>query len=440
MTSSRRLKITFYDASGRGGICHYTFQLAQSLAQAGCEVSVIAVEGYELGHLPRNFRLNILFKKSWTKAILAKLVPQGSGDNSRPSVVRQNSRSAEEWASKPSIVDRLKVLRLKSIFIKKVISLLWENPHVIHFQWLADRNGELFFMKLLKRCRFKIVYTAHDLLPHDMDTHANRRVFQTIYSLVDLLIVHADNIKQQMLEKFDVDSAKIHVIPHGSNAIFFDDQCVSKETARKEIGIPLGKQVILFFGLIKPYKGLEYLLEAFEEIKRHIENAMLLIVGRIADDDHQAYQYYSKLLSTLEDSHTVKCVTEYIPFNQVGQFFVAADLIALPHIKPSQSGVLLSAMAAGKAVVVTDAGGLGEVVKNGQSGFAVPPKDSKALAEAIIEIFRVPGLLERMGREARLIAETTYSWNTVASKTIEVYRAMQPGCQIRAVGLANPLN
>lgn len=437
MNDRRRLKVVLYDASGRGGICHYTFQLAQSLSQAGCDVSLICVEGYELANLPRQFKLVVLFKRSWIKALLVKVVPFVVSGHPIQTPARQPGRLA---VSRTSLLGKLKALRLKSIFVRMVISLLWQNPDVIHIQWLADRHGELFFIKLLKRCGFKIVYTAHDLLPHDMDTASNREVFQKIYSMADTLIVHADSIRRQMHGQFDVDAKKLQVVPHGSNAIFFDCEQLSMEAARKEIGIPLDHRVILFFGLIKPYKGLEYLIEAFEEIKQRVGNVVLLIVGRIADDNDDAYQHYSQLLATLASDPRVKCITEYIPFGRVSQFFIAADIVALPHVKPSQSGVLLTALAAGKPVVVTDAGGLGELVKNGQNGFAIPPQDSVALAESVIEILNSPGLLQRMERNARLLSETTYAWSTIAAKTLEIYKTLHPNQHVCAAELANRAN
>jgi len=423
MRSNRPLRIAIYDPSGRGGICHYTFQLAESLAEIGCDVTVITTETYELKDLARNFKVRILFKKSWLKSWLVKIMPQNPRQNDNVISLLENHVAAGESQNR-RIADFLKNLRLRIIFSKAVLALLWSRPHLIHFQWLANGRGDLYFIKLLKLFGFKIVYTAHDLLPHDMDIPENRRFFQNVYELADRLIVHADNIKEEMIGIFDIDPIKIYVIPHGSNTLFFSQNGASKQAARDRLGIPLDKKVILFFGLIKPYKGLEYLLEAFKEIKEQVENVMLVIAGRVADEDTAVYYHYCKLLTEFADNSAVRCVTEYIPFDEVGYFFSTTDVVVLPHVKPSQSGVLLSAIAAGKPVVVTDAGGLSEVVNNAQIGFVVPPKDAKALAKATIKILKTPGLLEQMGREAKILADTTYSWKTVATTTINVYQTL----------------
>src|SRR4029077_5238562 len=112
-----------------------------------------------------------------------------------------------------------------------------------------------------------------------------------------------------------------------------------------------------------------------------------------------------------------------ISIDKIEYFFSAADVVVLPYIKTSQSGILLSAFAAGRPVIVTDTGGLSEIVDDGRGGFVGPPKDSKALAEASIKILKSPDLLEQMGREAKMLAETAYSWHKVALKTMDVYRS-----------------
>jgi glycosyltransferase involved in cell wall biosynthesis len=418
MIKNPRLKVAFYDPSGRGGICHYTFQLAQGLVDNGCEVTLLAPHGYELQDLPRNFRLVILFKKSWLKNWLLKLAKAFSRRTpSSPIIVQHGASPHKPWR----VAVSLRKARLGLIFFKALVYLLWWRPHVIHIQWLAGGEADLDFFRLLKWCGFPIIYTAHDLLPHDADTDQNRRLFQQVYALADCLIVHGENIRQEMIDLFQIDPGKISVVPHGSNILFSNE---SKAVARRRLEIPLNGKVVLFFGLIKPYKGLEYLLQAFNTIKDRIPGPLLVIAGRIADEDQAMYERYRSMLSQFAEENPVRCVTEYIPVEQVGAFFSAADVIVLPHVKPSQSGVLLTAIAAGKPVVVTDAGGLSEVVENGRSGFVVPPRDATAIAEALIKILQNPAVMERMGREAQTLAENHYSWRAVAAQTLTLYRSL----------------
>jgi glycosyltransferase involved in cell wall biosynthesis len=428
MKPNRRLRIAIYDPSGGGGICHYTFQLAENLTQAGCDVTVMVTEDYELKELPRNFKLSILFKKSRLKTLLRKVIPQilNGVSNHIDETAQLDSQAVVKETPRLLIIDFLKAIRLRMILLKAGFSFLGNRPHLIHFQWLLDRDADYYLLKLLKWFGVKVVYTAHDLLPHDEDTAGNRRLFKRIYQLVDKLIVHAESNKNEMIEIFNIGADKISIIPHGSNGLFFNHRGISREVARDHLGIPIGKKVILFFGLIKRYKGIEYLVQAFKDIKDQVEDAMLLIAGKVWEGDAELLRYYSGFLAQFNGSGDVRCVTGYIPFDEIGHYFMAADVVVLPYIKASQSGVLLAALAAGRPVVVTDTGGLSEIVENGRSGFVVPPKDAKALAEASIKILKSPELLGQMSREAKVLAETTYSWKGIALKTMDVYRSLNP--------------
>ena len=426
MRSNHDLRITLYDPSGSGGICHYTYQLAENLARAGCDVTVVTTEGYELSHLKRNFNIKILFKKSWMRNFVVWVLLHLRGKNPPDELYQQLTvdQPGPPASKLISLLRNLKTLRLRMTFLKAAFSFLLSRPHIVHFQWLVDRNEDYYFIKFLKLLGFKIVYTAHDLLPQDIQTPNDREDFQKIYGRVDRIIVHSKSDKKEMIQLFTIEPNKISVIPHGSYDLFYREKNVSKEVAREALGIPKEKKVILFFGLIKRYKGLEYLVEAFGEVKGKLSNLLLLIAGKIYDGDAKICQHYSHLIGQLRCRDDVMCVTEYIPFEKVGSYFSASDVVVLPYIKTYTSGVLFSAYAAGRAVVVTDTGGLSEVVVDGKSGFVVPTRDSQALAEAVIKTINSSDQIEEMGRYAKYLAETTYSWKSVALKTIDVYRSL----------------
>src|SRR6266576_1814586 len=426
MKANGRLKISFYDPSGSGGITHYTFQLAESLAEAGCHVTLVTTEAYELKHLKRNFNINFLFKRSRVKSLMLWLlaqIPDRTSNHKLEICAPQISGQARESQSNLSAPELLKILRLRITLLKALTSVSRNRPDVIHFQWLMDPNADYCLIKLLKWFRFNIVYTAHNLLPHDQDTPKNRDFYRKIYQLADRLIVHAESNKKEMIEIFKIDPKKISVIQHGSNGLFFSHGGISRERAREHLGIPSDKRVILFFGLIKRYKGIEYLVQAFEEIRNRVEDVLLLIAGRVCEEDDQLRRDYSTSLTQLASAKDVRWVNEYISFDEVGYYFSTADVVVLPYTKSSQSGVLLSSLAAGMPFVVTYSGGLAEVVENGRSGFVVPPKDANALAKAITQLLKSPDLLAHMGKEAKLLAETTYSWKALALKTMDIYQS-----------------
>jgi len=165
------------------------------------------------------------------------------------------------------------------------------------------------------------------------------------------------------------------------------------------------------------------LVEAFEGVRSSVENAMLLIAGQIGEGEPKAFQYYSDLVGQLACRDDVMCVNDHIPLKEVQKYFLAADVVVLPYVQASQSGVLLLAYAAGRPVIVTDTGGLSEVVENDLSGYVIPPKDVQALVRAITKIIQEPTLLEKMGAHAKHLAEITYSWKCIALRTMDVYRS-----------------
>lgn len=431
-------RIAIYDPSGSGGITHYSYELATALAASGCAVTVITSSDYELRELPKTFKTWYLFRRSLLN-VVRDLFTNPRMVSSALEASHPDAIAAP--ASRPSLLHVLRTLRRCWLVTKATLVLLVNRTEVVHVQWIADRFADLYFIRLLRLCGFKVVYTVHDLLPHDADTPANREYFQRVYQQPDRLIVHSQDNKREMLELFDVESSRLLVIPHGSpgqlavrlieragavSGVSTGDN-MSAQAARAALGLPLDVNVILFFGLIKQYKGLEYLLQAFDIIDSRVERVSLLIAGRIDDSDPEAYKRYSAMLSEYARRANVVVKSGYIPVAETITYFSAADVVVLPYIKASQSGVLLTAYATGRPVVVTDTGGLTETVHHGSSGFVVPPKNTEALADAILAIVTDAELKKRMGAEALRLATTTYSWRHIGQLTKGVYDTLVDG-------------
>jgi glycosyltransferase involved in cell wall biosynthesis len=326
------------------------------------------------------------------------------------------------------------------VLLKAALLLLLNGTRVVHVQWLMDRKADLFFIRILQHLGITVVYTVHDLLPHDEYTPKNRHYYQKLYRYPAALIVHSEQIRREMLELFQVDEHKLRVIPLGCSNICFDQYARSQITARDKLGVPQDARIILSFGLIKRYKGVEYLLQAFETISSRCGNAMLLIAGTIAKRDPKAHRYYSELLARYAQRDDVSFNDEYVPLNRVADYFAASDLVVLPYVKASQSAVLLAAYAAGRPVVVTDTGGLGEVVEDGGSGFVVPPCDVGALAEAAVRLLNDREMCLRFGSRARELGHTLYSWTAIGATTANLYASLVDGISNSDTVCATPLS
>jgi D-inositol-3-phosphate glycosyltransferase len=414
-----------YDPSGRGGICQYSYNLAQGLAGKGARVTVVAPDSYELAHLPRRFTLKRIFKRSWAKSLLESLRP-GLGEAAAGSPSARGVEERDRAEAPAGGLRGLRELRLRWMLGRLATSLRIRRPDVFHVQWLVAHEQEWRMLERLRSAGIPLVHTAHDILPHGGASAEERAFFGRLYGFVDRVIVHTERNRDELLELFGLPRSATAVIPHGSFSSFAGSS-VTKEAARREIGIPERAKVILFFGLIKRYKGLEYLTEAFARVRAKVEGATLVIAGRVATEDPESGPFYGRLLQELEGSSDVRVFPEFIPFSRVPLFFAAADVVALPYVKTYQSGVLLWAYGAGRPVITTDTGGLAESVVEGESGRVVPARDSRALAEALVQVLGSPGEAERMGAAAKNLADTRHSWNHVAAQTLELYSDLSSG-------------
>jgi len=159
------LRVVLYEPSGLGGICQYTYQLAEGLAARGCDVTVVTSSPYELAHLPRRFRLVFLFRPSRVKRLIApllRLIRRAPRAGTRGEA-RARGRDAN------SGLEVLRSLRRRLLYARMALGLLRRRPDVVHLQSVS-RGRDLPLVRMLRALRFRTLYTAHDLLPHDSDS------------------------------------------------------------------------------------------------------------------------------------------------------------------------------------------------------------------------------------------------------------------------------
>jgi len=434
------LSVVLYDPSARGGICHHTYHLAESLARSGCAVTLLTGDDYELRHLPRRFVLSVFSKPSWIRAIGLALSwgrqssPSDRAADRGPAGAR---RIAQAAGKAPARRDALRRLRLRLLLLRAAARIVRSRSRVVHTQWITYGEEDVRFLRLLKRLGVRTVYTAHDLLPNDAPQPGDRELFAKIYRLVDQIVVFDESNRQELVRSFGIEAGRVSVIPNGSDGLLFPEP--SQESARAELGIPRDRRVILFFGHIKRYKGLEYLIEAFDRVRETVDNALLLVAGHISRRDPAQFEYYSGLVAALRTRKDAVCAAEYIPMSRVGVYLAASDVVVLPYVQTYHSAVLMMAYAAGKPVVVTDTGGLAEAVEDGKTGFVVPPRDADALADRIAAVLTLPDRGRAMGERARELSKTVYSWSAVAEKTAALYRRLlEPGRAVRKEEASKP--
>ena len=287
------------------------------------------------------------------------------------------------------------------------------NPDIIHLQ--GDHPWFNLTLPLLRR-KYPLVVTVHDITCHIGDRRS-RKIPSFVHKLVmryaDRVIVHGKKLKELLTEKDNKSPGSIQVIPHGEFSFYkkFSRRAVKEED-----------HLILFFGRIWEYKGLRYLIEAEPLISEKVPTGKIVIAGKGED-----FRKYQEMMV-----HKEKFIVhnEYIPNEMVAELFQKASIVVLPYIEASQSGIVPLAYAFKKPVVATDVGSIPEVVDNGKTGYIVPPKDAKKLAEAIIDLLRDKEKRREMGENAYKKTEEELSWDNIAVKTIEVYKkALSDRCK-----------
>jgi glycosyltransferase involved in cell wall biosynthesis len=272
---------------------------------------------------------------------------------------------------------------------------------VVHFQWLDVQ----WLDRLLLPAR-PLVLTAHDLLPREPrpgQVSAQRR----LYDAVDALVVHSEYGRAQLVQELGLDPRKVHVIRHGA---FEHLARLAPQPLDADLGRVTGP-VVLFFGLLRPYKGLDVLLEAWREVPAGAE---LWIVGRPRMD-------IAALRAAAPAS--VRFISRYVSDGELASFFRRADVVVLPYTRTDrfdQSGVLATALAFVTPTVLSDVGGFSEVAATG-AGVLVPPGEAAALAATLGELLGDEDRRTRMAAAAATAAAGPYSWDESARLTLALY-------------------
>ena len=282
---------------------------------------------------------------------------------------------------------------------------------VVHFQWLPVQHvdGHLLPSRQTVSGGRPLVLTAHDVLPREPrrgQLAAQRR----LYDHFDAVVVHSEHGRARLTQELGLGADRVHVIPHGVFAHLAD---AGGRPPFQGARAPsqTDRPVVLCFGLMRPYKGIDVLLEAW----RGVEDAELWIAGMPRMD-----------ISDLRASAppNVRFVPRFITDSELPAYFQRADLVVLPYREIDQSGVLFTALAFGKPLLLSDVGGFSEVAATGAAR-TVPAGDPAALHETLRELLSDPTALAAMAERARTAAEGMYAWDRVARQTLDLYESLR---------------
>lgn len=223
------------------------------------------------------------------------------------------------------------------------------------------------------------------------------------------MIVHGDYVKGKVMELYGVDNYVIKVIPHGHYIDYYRNE-VSKKQARELLGFDEREIVFLYFGMIRPYKGVLELIEAFKSLK-HIDSR-LLIVGKPANKD-----IAQCVLKECEDDRRIRVVFNFVPDNEIQIYMNAADIVVLPYRESSTSGSLVLSMSFGKPVIAPCLMSITEIL-HPKGGIVYDPSDKCGLVDAMRQA--LTSKLSEMGKYNLEIIRN-FGWDYIANETYRVY-------------------
>lgn len=364
----------------RGGIAHYNALLAK--------------------HLRKRHKVEIItFKRQYPKMLF-------------PGKTQKERGEPLQTDTAPQLVDSINPLN----WFRVANEIRRRKPDLLIFKYWLPFFGPCFgtIAKWAKRnTNTKVLFICDNIIPHERrpgDVLFTKYAFKQ----ADFFVVQSIAVEQELNRYFP--AVKYVNVPHPVYEFF--GTSIPKEEARKQLGITSDK-VVLYFGYVRQYKGVMVLLEAMKQIS----DTYLMVVGEFYDDESKYQQKVKDLnLSSRGGEPCIRFVSEYVPNEQVATYFSAADVVVLPYLSATQSGITQIAYNFDKPVIATDVGGLAEVVIDGKTGFIIPPNNPAALANAIKRFYDEK-------KEAEFVANVQvekkkYSWENLVKRIEELMETL----------------
>jgi len=360
----------------RGGISHYTTLLYRHLRKRH-EVHFFA------------------FKRQYPKW----LFPGETDKDSSSNPIREDGAE--------NILDSLNPITWLKVFLstKRV------NPELVIFPWWVSFWTPQFWtiaalVKIFTQA--KILFICHNVVEHESRT-IDKICTRFVLKKGDYFIVHSGEDFENL--KKIIPDANVKQGFHPTYEVFHSGS-ITKEKARRQLGVD--SNTILFFGFVRPYKGLDYLIEAMPIITKHID-VSLLIVGEFWKGDEK----YREEIKNLGVRENIKIINKYVPNEEVGLYFAASDVVVLPYVSATGSGIVQSAFGCNKPVISTNVGCLPQVIDDKRTGYLVPPRDPQAIADAVVSFYKE-------GKEEEFVnniikEKEKFSWDRMV-ETIESFR------------------
>jgi glycosyltransferase involved in cell wall biosynthesis len=370
----RRLSIWIVDPIGYSGLAYYDVGLGRGLAEAGARVTIVSPEPFLL-------RDHALVGMADSGHIVRESLGRTSTGGSR--LVRGSHYA---WA-----------------LAQLTARLMRARPDVVVWEYLEVPPLEALAMLALRVARIRSWYVAHETEPWERSRVRRGSLGFILRHASDRVVVNAAEDVADLRRSFGVPPGRVVVGGHGDFR-WFVDPALDQASARGRLHLPPEAPVALFFGSLRPAKGLGLLLDAWPMVRSAVPDALLLVVGR-------PYRGQGPPLGPEVDGLTIRA--ERVSAAEADDCYAACDVVVLPYERITTSGVLRHAASAGRPVVATEVGELGRHVRPGRNGWLVAPGDRQALAAALAEALTDRSETLRRGRQAREDALEAFSWSEI---------------------------
>ena len=295
-------------------------------------------------------------------------------------------------------------------------------PDVVHVQYLPmllrKLPLDLRFLEFLRSRGARIVLTVHDLLPHDSGQRY-RATFLDLYRRADALICHSDSVKARLAAEFGVPETKVSVIPHGP--FFYDLPATGDDRTLAGLGLERGGPMVLWQGIVFPYKGVDLLLAAWKLVEQRVPKAVLVIAGTGAPE------LLEQIRGQLAELGLKRVKTEFrfVSTEELVALYRAADVVVYPYRAITTSGALATGLALGKTIAASDLPVFRELLRDGENALLTAPTDTDALGKALVRLLEDPALRERLAEQVRAMRFGDESWLQIAERTRAVYAGLR---------------